>query len=343
MIEQIHEVSPIFVLGSARNGTTWLCNVLCRHPQIVGAQHEAHWGINESNIYKNMRYWGDFGEDRNFIKFMELYSSADYFRLVEGNKDYFYKNRPGDFPDFFLTLMDQFAEKKGAKYWVTKLDPFFYSHPKELMKFISLLNQRYRFYKFIGIKRDFPSALQSYLNMEGRASQHRNAPFIRQVATLLESARYTIHYKVIEQIVESKNGLLILFSEFKKHHNEKIHQIMDFLGLSYSSDMLKSHYNPNSSLTKKNQILVPKQEIFLGKKLFLPVFSRLPWVAKVLLKLRDKTRRRKCPLYWRLLRTQYMQNSFSDELKRTGDIGLHGILSAYYLAIDRVIDERRIR
>ena len=52
------KIIPIFILGSARNGTTWLCNILCNHPEIVGAQHKVHWGIYESNIYKNMHYWG---------------------------------------------------------------------------------------------------------------------------------------------------------------------------------------------------------------------------------------------------------------------------------------------
>ena len=44
---------------------------------------------------------GDLKDDRNFIKFIELYSSADYFQLVEGDKNYFYGDRPANLLEFF--------------------------------------------------------------------------------------------------------------------------------------------------------------------------------------------------------------------------------------------------
>ncbi|MFW5953609.1 MAG: sulfotransferase, partial [Candidatus Natronoplasma sp.] len=130
-------VTPIFVLGLERNGTTWLQNILCNHPKIVGAQHQAHWGIKESYICGNILYWGNFEDNDEFIEFLELYSSGDYFKLVEGNKEYFYQNRPEDFADFFFELMDNYAEKKNATYWITKLDSLFYRHEELLDKFLT--------------------------------------------------------------------------------------------------------------------------------------------------------------------------------------------------------------
>lgn len=85
-------VNPVFVLGLNRNGTTWLPNILCNHPEICGAQHKVHWGIKETNICRHILYWNDFVKNDEFIKFLELYSSGDHFTLSEGDKRYFYQN-----------------------------------------------------------------------------------------------------------------------------------------------------------------------------------------------------------------------------------------------------------
>jgi hypothetical protein len=320
-------ITPIFVLGSERNGTTWLCNILCQHPQIVGAQHKAHWGIHESFIYRHLRYWGDFGNDRNFITFLELYSTGDYFRLVEGDKQYFYNHRPESFVDFFLTLMDQYAQKHDAVYWTTKLDPSFYYRPKRLHDFISRLDQHYDGYKFIGIKRDFIPVLKSYLKMQGKAHQHRTWPLVRQGATCLETAKYAVHYDGIKKMVDRYNGLLLSFTDLKNNRKETVHRIVDFLDLDDSPNLLNDAYIANSSFMGRqgqNEGL-SRIEAFLARKLLLPAFrhSRL---GEGILKLRDLQKGNECPLFWRLLRLKYMAQSFSDELIQTEDIGLHEVL-----------------
>src|SRR5210317_987322 len=99
------EIIPIFSLGVARSGTTWLGNILCEHPEIIGAQHELHWGIHESHIYSNKMYWRDFSDKNNYIKFLEHYSSADYFNIIKGDKEYFYSNPQESFYHFYLELM----------------------------------------------------------------------------------------------------------------------------------------------------------------------------------------------------------------------------------------------
>jgi len=325
----MRQITPIFILGSARNGTTWLCNILCNHPQIVGAQHKVHWGIHESNIYKNMHYWGDLSKDKNFIRFVELYSSADYFQLVEGDKNYFYRDHPADFLEFFLTLMDQYAMKKDASYWVTKLDPNFYIHPKSLNEFFCRIEKRYKYYRLIGIKRKFESVFNSYLNMEGRASQHRTTLFVRELLVLLESARYIAHYNTIENVIRLKKGILLDFNKLRYNREKEIYNICKYFNLDFSSKMLIDDFKPNSSLKykgKNNQKIIPNLELKIANILVNYIFSRIPSLAISLLKIRDKIRKKKCPLFWRLLRMKYMKENFSKELEKTGDIGLYKIL-----------------
>ena len=52
-------IQPVFVLGSARNGTTLLGNLLSAHPAIAGVEHRAHWGQIESHVYAVQRWAGE--------------------------------------------------------------------------------------------------------------------------------------------------------------------------------------------------------------------------------------------------------------------------------------------
>lgn len=319
------KVRPVFVLGLGRGGTTWLGNVLCRHPQIVGAQHKAHWGIHESKILSHALYWGDLSDDEKFIRFIELYSSGDFFRLVDGDKDYFYAHRPSSFFDFLLTLMDQFAQSRGVVYWTTRLQPTFYHHPKQLTEFISLVEERYGDCKFVGVKRDYVSLLRSYLHVPGSAPQRRLVPFRRQAAIFLETARYVLYYRRIEQIIKAKNGLLLSFSDLEDDLETATQRITNYLGLEHSPEMLKRRYKPNTSFLREEERAraIPKLDLFIGRNLFMPLFSIFPGLAANVIRWRDRMRGNLCPLQWKLLKLQYMRDSFGEELLKAGDVGLY--------------------
>jgi len=281
------KIRPIFILGSARNGTTWLANVLCNHSEIIGAQHEVHWGIHESKIYENLHYWGNLKNDRNFIKFIELYSSADYFQLVEGDKNYFYSHHPQDFIEFFFTLMDQYTEKKKVSFWITKLDPNFYLYPKEFNDFLRRVEARYPNYILIGIKRDFESVFPSYLRMKGVASQNRMALFIRELLILLEGSRYFLHYHSINKIIQEKNGITVNFNEFREHKEKIVKKICHYLSLKYEPDMIRDKFKPNSSFLSrkgKNQWPILKYELKWASILIKVILPKIPHLALALVK-----------------------------------------------------------
>ena len=99
-------ITPVFYLGGPRNGTTWLGNILNTGFDIITPSHQLHYGFVESAMCKNKIYWKGFNTVNNYIRFLELYSSSDYFLLVNGDKEYFYKNRSNDFYDFFFEMME---------------------------------------------------------------------------------------------------------------------------------------------------------------------------------------------------------------------------------------------
>ena len=320
-------ITPIFVLGSARNGTTWLGNLLCAHPQIAGAHHQVHWGQQESNLLACLRYAGDLTDDRRFIRFLELFASSDYFQLVGGEKERFYRQRPRHFFDFYLQLMDRFAQQRKTPFWVTKLDPRFFTNPQELQLFLGKLERRYQKTRWISVKRPFPQVLSSYLNMEGRQSIHQLSFFKKHLAVCMESARYPYHYRAIDQLIRRQDGLALDFESLKKAHEETLNQIGSYLGLDQPQAMKNNPYRANSSyLKQRSDRSVSPVVAGLANRVMHPFFRAFPFLAKGLLRMRDRSKKGACPYYWRLLRLKHMPERFKAELQATGQTALHDLL-----------------
>lgn len=323
--------TPIFVLGLERNGTTWLQNILCNHPEIVGAQHRAHWGIKESYICSNILYWGDFADNDDFIEFLELYSSGDYFKLVKGDKEHFYQNRPKDFTDFFFELMDNYAEKKNATYWITKLDSLFYRHEGLLDKFLTRLDDRYDETRFIGIKRDYEDVLMSYLNWQGRENRKRRKPGLRELFSSYNTVEYAHGYNSIERLLSQNEGLMIRFDLMKEKREEMVDQVMSYLNIEQTPEMFEDRYPPNSSyLGREERITLPDWEKKLITDSLLPIFQNKNFTNSVFKKIKDRILNSllpvDCPLYWRLIKLERLKEGFMEELDEKGRIGLKRVL-----------------
>lgn len=322
-------VKPVFVLGLARNGTTWLSNILCSHPEVVGAQHEAHWGIHESRICEHLLYWDNLEDNDQFIHFLETYSSGDYFKLVKGDKGYFYRNRPRNFPEFFFELMDNYARKEDAKYWITKLDQRFYEHPRELKRFLLKANARYKQIKFIGIKRKFVEVLRSSLNTQGKSRERlRSSRKERLIRSLLNTVSYANGYNHIENIISVRDSLLLQFNSLKNERSETIKKIVDHLKIDYSDQMLKDSFPANSSYSGIERTITLswwERSFFTG--FLLPFFQRFNVFASFLLKIKNKLQGElNCPLYYRLIKLERCKDSFRKELKCEGRLGLKQVL-----------------
>ncbi len=309
MAERITAVNPIFVVGMNRGGSTLLSNILCRHPHVVAPQHRLHSGCHESQVLRHAWYWGDLSDTSNFIRFLELYSSGDFFALAEGDKEYFYKHRPDDFYHFFFELMDRFAVRHGAKYWTTKLDQEFYHHPSELKRFLSMVRDRYDAPKFIGILRDFPEVLKSRLRKRVQADNLRRVRFSipHQWFALSQTIRYAAERPRIQQIVYDWNGLMLDFRDVVDDLEHTAHRICSYLNLEYSPRMLKRQFARNTSFSdarERQQIIAPWQ-LWLLDRLVRPVFATVPSLGSMWRRMRSARDRQRCPLYWRLLAEEY--------------------------------------
>lgn len=112
-------VTPIFVLGRHRSGTTWLSNALASLPEIFVPAHERHWGVHESAFFSHLVRYCDHGRtDADLRAIKCLFERSDFFSLsglatgpeIEGL-------RPAD---YFRVVMDTAARQRGALFWLEK-------------------------------------------------------------------------------------------------------------------------------------------------------------------------------------------------------------------------------
>lgn len=326
--ERVADITPIFVLGSARNGTTWLCNMLAQHPGIAAVQHQAHWGFHESNLYKHNRYWGSLAQSDRLVRCIELYGSGDHVRLVGETKEALYVRRPADFYELYFGMMDEYARRRGTAYWLTKLDPLYYQHPRALAHLLERLSTRYGKVRFVAIQRTLPGVIRSYLNMEGRAEQHRTAPVISQLMMLFETARYVVHYRQIKRLVKRYDIPFIRYEELLDDSHSALDRVLSPLGLEHRSEMEERRFTANSSVAyrKGGGRKLYGVESAILRLLVRPVLRALWPLAWLLLSMRERSKPKVPPVYFKLLKLERLPELFREELEANDEQGLLSVL-----------------
>lgn len=320
-------IQPIFVVGSARNGTTWLCNSLIAHPEVAAAQHPAHWGFHESNLLKNQRAFGPFDSLDHLLRFTELYSGCDHFRLVEGDRAWLESRRPHDFIEAFFLLMDRYAERSGKSFWLTKLDPVFLLHPKELAAFIDRVVGRYGDFRAVAIRRRLPAVLQSYLNMEGRATQRRTAAGRHIAFLVFETIRYAVHYREVSRLIRGSGVPLIRYEQLAADPVAVLHRVCARLGLGAVDAPLENRYRANSSTAYRPAFRrLTVIDRFIARAIVAPVARLLFPLARAILTQRERARGNRPPLYFKLQKLERLPDAFRAELEANDEAGLIRVL-----------------
>lgn len=297
-------MNPILVVGMNRGGTTMLGNVLCRHPEIVAPQHELHWGCKESQVLMHKQYWSDFTSPEGYARFLQEYATDDYFVLARGDYDYFARERPASFYEFFVELMDRFCAAEGARYWVMKIEEAFYHYPRELDDFLTILRERYSNPQFIGILRDFEGVLKSHLRRRVSADQIQSSRLSpgQQKFALSQTLRYAAQRPKIRRIIRDHNGLMLDFGEVTSDPEGTNRAICDFLGVEYSPAMLERRYAKNTSFRssrEREEIIAPWQFGLLDT-IARPIFESVHPAGSAWRRLKDSRARRTPPTSHRL-------------------------------------------
>ncbi|MHA1284387.1 MAG: sulfotransferase family protein [Promethearchaeota archaeon] len=295
---------PIFVVGSPRSGTTWLANILCQHSKIAGVQAEEHFGIVESAYFSHVEtYFGDLKDDNNFIMFVETFGSSDYFRLTGLNKDLLYHHRPKTYVNAFRLIMDTFAEKKNASYWLEK-SPGHTLYIKKIARYFPNA-------KFVGIKRNVVNMVKSTV----RRNVFKNN-FSKKIFIIKRTWRYFKYLKHLYNFAfkSDKNTIKIIqYEDLKKNPVKTLEKVCEFLNLDFEPNLLEQKYKPNTSFTNFNnkqerESILTKFEVSLVKKLAF-IFKSIPyWVFRVFYYFQVNLRQNKLPpWYWGI----YKKEKFS--------------------------------
>lgn len=248
-------MNPIFVVGSARNGTTSLSNYLANSSEIYGVAHWLHYGQLESNLCGfNLKYSRDGTFD--YQTFLAEFIGGDYFRLT-GQHPKKYSGRPfRNVYDFYFQLMDDAAEENRASSWVTKIDSLFSIHPAQFSLLIQELSFRYERPKFIAIQREPLPTLLSYLDMEGARSNTRKKWLPRIAATVLEACRYSSFYDLWLPKLrkEFPNTVFLSFTQYIRNDQIAMARLAAYLELSenaFSAAGIKYTRNTSAPNDKK--------------------------------------------------------------------------------------------
>lgn len=228
---------PIFIVGVQRSGTTWLANVISNHSKIAAIQDEKHLGIHESAFFSIVaNSYGDLRDDNEFIKFVGMFSKSDYFIISRINEDLIFKKRPYTYYEFFKVLMDSYAEKENASYWLEKT-------PAHSL-YLEELSEHFPKAKFIAIKRNITDTIKSIIKRKGHHG------FIEKRLKILRFIyHYLKYYKHIEYFAKKNPGSIkiIKYENLRKSKKKTIKDLCVFLGIKYEDKMLLDKYRMNTS------------------------------------------------------------------------------------------------
>ena len=215
--------TPVFVVGTARAGTTWLGNLLASHTQVAAVACPEHHGMVESHLLDYTRY--AMPGRLTAQEFMTRYSGEDYFRAMELDPQAIEGmfGGPGDAIEHFDRLMQVYAREQNAVYWLEKT-------PKHAV-YVDELMKRFPTAKFVVIRRSAKETLRSQVAAFGR-------PGAPQYRVVLEKAfRYASDMRGIERLERraARRTVSLSYEELVESAPRQTEMIQRFLGVPQES------------------------------------------------------------------------------------------------------------
>lgn len=316
-------VNPILTFGAARNGTTFLGNLIAGHPKVWAAKHVLHHGVFEHKVLDNYLFWGDLSDPERYQDFLRQFQIDDSFLLSGLTIEELYNIQADDFFDFFFELVDQSATKANANYWTTKIDPSFCIHKEAWEIFIRRLRTRYKQPYFIGIKREIIPCINSYLKMEGKHHGLRNKKHIKLLSISLGVARYITQYNWIQKKLEELGGSLIRFDDLTRNEIG-INQVEKYLSLKINTEQSQS-YRTNSSFYKSPNTKIENNKLSI--KFFTSFFQLSKPLGKWYYQVYETMKPLHNPASTRIFKSRYFPEVLKRELTQRGSIALLDLIN----------------
>jgi len=238
----------IFVLSSARSGTTSLCNHLCQHSEIFGLQAKEHYGIMEFKFMAELRYFFDnLTDEVDYFTFLNIFTQSDLFRASGLSADIFLKNKQKNIFSFVNFFVKETLKNSGKSYWINNC-------PKQSFYIKDLLKLYPNAY-YLHLKRPLLDTVKSNTR---KFTGKRFLGFAQKVF------RYqTDHIPVANFKTKIKNFHEIKSYDYDKGRwnfdEEALRNVITFLNLEWDSKILLNPYKTNSSFDSSKE-----KKVFFG-------------------------------------------------------------------------------
>ena len=281
----MNEIKPLFLLGTARSGTTWLGNLLASHPKIAGVTAAVHQGIHESHLFSHTRYF--FPGRMSCDEFILKYHEEDYFKLTGIERESFCEevwSRSNVFC-FFRLMMEKFARHRNASYWLEKT-------PKHLIYYEEIC-RTFPDAVFISIERNLHDTILSSLNKYARP----DAPRVVQVAEKI--FRYVSDMRAIARLRKNwpEKTIRLRYEDLLRNKDKEMKRVLEFLDLDYYC--LNSDFLPDSSFKPGRKVVFSFTNIdFFFIECCRVAFSLLPFrIMKLIRTRRDRNQAKFFPKF----------------------------------------------
>ncbi|MBX6362409.1 MAG: sulfotransferase [Gemmatimonadetes bacterium] len=239
---------PLFILGKHRSGTTWLANQLAEHSRIAGVRHVRHHGIHESVFFSQVysRY-GDLAVRSNFVEFVEVMAASDYFRLAGVTRDDLHSLWPATYEAVFRTVMDRYAARRGADYWLEKSP----AHTPLVARLAAL----YPDARFVGIIRDAQAVVASTLGLFEMRYPERASRRTARAREILETVIGWAYYNQAMRRFAAKSSriLVVDYASLEADLPGTLQAVCAFLRIPYEESMCRRSYAPNTSFRDRSR------------------------------------------------------------------------------------------
>lgn len=212
--------NPVFIVGTPRSGTSLLRVLLNRHP-LIGLSEETYYFFY---VFHRQRTFGDLGNIKNRAFLIDRYLETSRARRLGLDMRAMREtllNEGTDYRRLFLSLMKFYADSHGKKLYGEKTP----HHALEA----ELLCSVFPDCRIIHIVRDPRDVVASLLRMPwGSRSAAANARLWLRCVT------------AAEQCSGRSNYLRVSYESLACEPDQELRQVCAFLGVEYSSDMLKA-------------------------------------------------------------------------------------------------------
>jgi hypothetical protein len=171
-------------------------------------------------------------------------SASDYFQIAGISKDYMMSLWPTTYDAFFKSMMDEFALRRNAAYWVEK-------SPEHTVQ-ASHLAEVYPEARFIAIIRNVRDVISSSLAYT--PDQPVRERLGRRMFIVKAVMLWAYYKKLIRELKRAFPGrtCLIRYEQFRENKEIVLEKICSFLGVEFEPQMTNLTYAPNTSFDQKD-------------------------------------------------------------------------------------------